>query len=74
MNPSSEPAAGVQSGVMTEAVVGRNAGLAEQWRVAEPQRSGASIKLFRKERGLTGDSFYARRKRLRKPAPCPAGK
>ncbi len=59
---------------MTEAVAGRNAGLAEQWRVAEPQRSGASIKLFRKERGLPGDSFYARRKRLRESEHCPAGK
>jgi len=43
----------------------------DQWRerIAEQERSGVSVKLFCKERGLTEYSFYAWRKRLRAEGP-----
>jgi hypothetical protein len=44
---------------------------ADQWRerIAEQQRSGASIRQFCMHRGFSAYSFYAWRKRLRKPKP-----
>jgi len=57
---------------MTEAVAeGNTTSVADQWRgrIAEQQRSGASIKQFCNERGFSEYSFYAWRKRLRKPQP-----
>jgi hypothetical protein len=56
---------------MTEAVAEGNTSAADQWRerIAEQQRSGASIKQFCKERGFSEYSFYAWRRRLRKTEP-----
>jgi len=56
---------------MTETVAEGKASAADQWRerIAEQQRSGASIKQFCKERGLAEHSFYAWRRRLRGPEP-----
>ena len=44
---------------------------ADEWaeRIAAQQRSGISVKLFCKERGLTEYSFYAWRKRLQESGP-----
>jgi transposase-like protein len=44
---------------------------ADQWaeRIAAQQRSGASVKQFCKEHGLTEYSFYAWRKRLQQTGP-----
>ena len=53
---------------MTDATVDqRTASRSDQWRerIAEQERSGASVKQFCKERELTECSFYAWRKRLR---------
>jgi hypothetical protein len=43
----------------------------EEWRewIAAQERSGVSVKQFCEERGLTEQSFYFWRKRLRKQAP-----
>jgi len=38
-------------------------------RIAEHERSGMSVQQFCKERGVTEQSFYVWRKRLRKQAP-----
>src|SRR5512133_2471495 len=44
---------------------------ADQWRerIAEQERTGASVKQFCKEQGLTEYSFYAWRKRLQENGP-----
>jgi transposase-like protein len=39
-------------------------------RIAEQERSGISVQQFCKERGITGQSFYVWRKRLRKQEPA----
>ena len=46
-------------------------GRGEDWRerIAAQERSGVSVKRFCEERGLTEQSFYFWRKRLRKQAP-----
>ena len=56
---------------MTEAIAKRKTGAADHWRerIAEQQRSGSSIKQFCKDRGFSEYSFYAWRRRLRKPEP-----
>lgn len=56
---------------MTERVAEGKTSAADQWRerIAEQQRSGISVKQFCKERGFSQYSFYAWRKRLRKPEP-----
>jgi hypothetical protein len=56
---------------MTEAIAEGKTSLADQWRerITEQQRSGIRIKQFCKERGFSEYSFYAWRKRLRKPEP-----
>ena len=43
----------------------------EQWRerIAEQARSGVSIKLFCKDRGIAEHAFYSWRKRLRESEP-----
>jgi hypothetical protein len=53
---------------VTDATVDqRTASRSDEWRerIAEQERSGTSVKRFRKGRGLTECSFYAWRKRLR---------
>jgi hypothetical protein len=49
----------------------RVASKTDQWRerIAEQERSGVSVRLFCRERGLTEYSFYAWRRRLRQQDP-----
>jgi transposase-like protein len=49
----------------------KRAARADYWRelIAEQKRSGVSIQRFCEDRGLTEQSFYAWRKRLKKDAP-----
>jgi hypothetical protein len=57
---------------MTETILAQAVGTkADQWRerIAEQERTVVSVKQFCKQHGLTEYSFYAWRKRLRKPAP-----
>lgn len=57
---------------MTETVIEERVTTKEdQWRerLAQQERSGLSVKQFCKERALTGCSFYAWRKRLRRKEP-----
>jgi hypothetical protein len=57
---------------MAETIVEeRVASKTDQWRerIAEQERSGVSVRLFCRERGLTEYSFYAWRRRLRQQDP-----
>ena len=57
---------------MTRASVGKKIGArSEYWRerIAEQERSGMSVQRFCEEQGLTEQSFYLWRKRLRKQPP-----
>ena len=57
---------------MKETTLGqRKAARSEYWqeRIAEQERSGLSVQRFCEERGLTEQSFYLWRKRLRKREP-----
>src|SRR5437016_3671661 len=57
---------------MTRASVGKKIGArSEYWRerIAEQERSGMSVQRFCEEQGLTEQSFYLWRKRLRKQQP-----
>lgn len=53
--------------IVEERVASKN----DQWRerIAEQERSGVSVRLFCRERGLTEYSFYAWRRRLRPQDP-----
>jgi hypothetical protein len=58
--------------VMTDAIEEKaSIPKADEWaeRIAAQQRSGASVKQFCKEQGLTEYSFYAWRERLQKKEP-----
>ena len=57
---------------MAETIIDeRVASKTDQWRerIAEQERSGVSVRLFCRERGLTEYSFYAWRRRLRQQDP-----
>ena len=58
---------------MTDTIIEEKAPIpkTDEWaeRIAAQQRSGASVKQFCKEQGLTEGSFYAWRKRLQKTEP-----
>src|SRR2546422_7958167 len=57
---------------MTRPGMGKKVGVrSEYWRerIAEQERSGMSVQRFCKEQGLTEQSFYVWRKRLRKQRP-----
>lgn len=56
---------------MSEGIAETKTNPADQWRerIAEQQRSGASVKQFCKDGGFSEYSFYAWRRRLRKPEP-----
>jgi hypothetical protein len=49
----------------------KSAARSDYWRdqITEQQRSGMSVQRFCEEKGLTGQSFYGWRKRLRKQQP-----
>lgn len=56
---------------MTRTSVGTKIGRSEYWRkrIDEQERSGMSVQRFCEEQGLTEQSFYLWRKRLRKQQP-----